>query len=68
MATTTDPGIAFPSWSTGSNTSAVPYGHGNVRRVTTDDDISVRDINELRLFIEALSIHSHDYTDNIGSC
>lgn len=64
--TGTPTGFSIPQWTNGSGTEAMPFGNGVARRVTTDDDISIRDINDMRRVIEALMIHSHGYTDNIG--
>lgn len=66
-ATSSPDGINFPQWSTGS-TNVISQTGQQVRRVTVNDDISVRDINDLRTLVEALSQHTHFYEDDKGSC
>lgn len=67
MPETSSPsGFTPPQWTNGSGQEALPYGNGTARRVTTDDDISIRDINDIRRVVEGLMIHTHSYTDNVG--
>lgn len=55
-------------WPTGVNETSMITASGETKRVTTENDISVRDINSLRIFCEAMSVHAHDYQDNTGGC
>lgn len=67
MPETSSPtGFSVPQWTNGSGQEALPFGNGVSRRVTTDDDISVRDINDIRRVIEALMIHTHSHQDVVG--
>jgi len=67
--TVTDPpNINFPTWSTGGKTEVSPFGGSQARRVTTNDDIRVDDINDLRRMVEGLAVHRHSYVDDMGSC
>lgn len=67
MSETNPPtGFSVPQWTNGSGQEALPFGNGVSRRVTIEDDISVRDINDMRRVIEALMIHTHTYQDNVG--
>lgn len=61
-------GFSIPQWTTGSSSLMRTDGAGSVKRVSTNDDIRINDINDVRTFLEALSEHTHGYTDSIGSC
>lgn len=64
--TSTPSGFSVPQWTSGSTQEALPFGSGTARRVTTEDDISVRDINDLRRVVETLMIHTHYHQDAVG--
>lgn len=54
------PGIV---WSKGSGNG----GNWSLKRVTTEDKITVSDINQLRNLVEQLYNHTHEYVDNASS-
>ena len=53
-------------WPTGDSETSLAVASGQTKRVTTNQDVSVRDINSLRAAIEALAVHAHDYSDAVG--
>ena len=53
-------------WLTGDSETSLAVASGQTKRVTTNQDISIRDINSIRAAIEALSVHAHDYSDAVG--
>lgn len=55
-------------WPTGIEETSPLTASGQTKRVTTEQDISMRDINSLRSIIEALANHSHSYSDAVGGC
>lgn len=54
-------------WPTGTNETSGVLSSGQTKRVSADDLITARDINSIRSVMEAMLVHSHEYTDNVGS-
>ena len=55
-------------WPTGKEETSLLVSSGVTKRVSTEQQISQRDINSIRSAIEALCNHAHDYQDNVGGC
>lgn len=55
-------------WPTGTNETVLHVAAGQSKRVSTDNQVSARDINSIRSVIESLAVHTHEYTDAVGGC
>lgn len=69
MPTTSGPNyvsvLSRPQWGVSESGSVNAIGQP---MVTTRDIIRADHINALRLIIDLMYNHSHEYTDNIGRC